>query len=52
MSTIAQLIAAHNAMLILIKNAAQNCNQHFIEAVAMLEATEGQIQETMLTPPC
>ena len=52
MSTIAQLIATHNTMLASVRNAVQNCNQHFIEAVAVLEAAEGQTQEPMLTPPC
>ena len=51
MSAIAQLIATHNTMLTSVGNAAQNCNQHFIEAVAALEAVEGQTQEPMLTPP-
>ena len=52
MSTIAQLITAHNTMLASVGNAVQNCNQHFIEAVAALEDVEGQTQEPMLTPPC
>ena len=51
MSTIAWLVAAHNALLTSVGNAAQNCNQHFIEAVAVLEAAEGQTQEPMLAPP-
>ena len=38
-------------MLALIRNTAQKCTQHFIEAVAALEAVEGQTQEPMLTPP-
>ena len=52
MSAIAWLIATHNAMLASVRNVAQNCNQHFIEAVTALEAVEGQTQESMLTPPC
>ena len=51
MSAIAQLIAAHNALLASVGNAAQNRNQCFIEAVAALEAAEGQTQEPMLAPP-
>ena len=51
MSTIARLVTAHNALLASVRNAAQNRNQHFIEAVAALEAMEGQTQEPMLTPP-
>ena len=52
MSTIARLVATHNALLTSVRNAVQNHNQHFIEAVAALEAVEGQTQEPMLTPPC
>ena len=51
MSAIAQLIATHNAMLASVGNAVQNHNQHFIEAVTVLEVTEGQTQEPMLAPP-
>ena len=51
MSTIAQLVTTHNAMLASVRNAVQNPNQHFIEAVAVLEAVEGQTQEPMLAPP-
>ena len=52
MSAIARLIAAHNTLLASVRNAAQNRNQHFIEAVVVLEAAEGQTQEPMLAPPC
>ena len=51
MSAIARLVAAHNALLTSVGNAAQNRNQRFIEAVAALEAAEGQTQEPMLAPP-
>ena len=51
MSTIVRLVATHNAMLASVGNAVQNHNQCFIEAVAALEATEGQTQEPMLAPP-
>ena len=51
MSAIAWLVATHNAMLASVGNAVQNHNQHFIEAVTVLEAMEGQTQEPMLTPP-
>ena len=51
MSAIAWLVTTHNAMLTWVGNAGQNCNQHFIEAVAALEAMEGQTQEPMLAPP-
>ena len=51
MSAIAWLVAAHNAMLASVRNAVQNRNQHFIEAVAVLEAMEGQTQEPILAPP-
>ena len=52
MSAIAKLVTMHNAMLTLIRNAMPNCNQHFIEAVAVMDAMEGQTQEPMLSPPC
>ena len=51
MSAISWLVATHNAMLASVGNAVQNHNQHFIEAVTVLEAMEGQTQEPMLTPP-
>ena len=44
MSTIAWLVATHNTLLASVRKAVQNCNQCFIEAVAALEATEGQTQ--------
>ena len=43
MSVIAQLVATHNAMLASVGNAVQNHNQHFIEAVTVLEAMDPKV---------